>query len=255
MIGLFCAGHAKSLERGNKMYSFDSRVRYSEVDENLDLTVAAMIDYLQDCSTFQSEDLGLGPGYLEERKRAWLLSFWQIRIGRMPVFGEQIRVSTWPYDFKGIYGYRNFMIQNMEGRSLVEANSVWFLYDTQNCRPVRIPMVYIEGYGTGREQKLELGDAPRKIPVPEEYEEAEPVPVARHHIDTNHHVNNAKYVEIAREALKQDIRIQELRVEYKKAAVLGDVVIPRITRADDTCTVVLGNREGQRYATVWMRTG
>ena len=28
-----------------------------------------------------------------------------------------------------------------------------------------------------------------------------PVPVAGHHIDTNHHVNNAQYVQVAREAV------------------------------------------------------
>ena len=41
--------------------------------------------------------------------------------------------------------------------------------------------------------------APRRITVPEEYEEKEPVLVMKHHLDTNHHVNNAQYVEIVRE--------------------------------------------------------
>ena len=46
------------------MYSFDSRVRYSEVDQNQELTTTGIINYLQDCSTFQSEDLHLGIDYL-----------------------------------------------------------------------------------------------------------------------------------------------------------------------------------------------
>ena len=37
------------------MYQFDSRVRYSETGENGELTLTGMINYLQDCSTFQSE--------------------------------------------------------------------------------------------------------------------------------------------------------------------------------------------------------
>ena len=46
------------------MYSFESRIRYSEVDQNQELSVTGIINYLQDCSTFQSEDLNLGITYL-----------------------------------------------------------------------------------------------------------------------------------------------------------------------------------------------
>ena len=42
------------------MYTFDSRIRYSETDSEGKLTMASIINYFQDCSTFQSEDLGLG---------------------------------------------------------------------------------------------------------------------------------------------------------------------------------------------------
>ena len=35
------------------MYSFDSRVRYSEVDEDRKLSLTGVINYMQDCSTFQ----------------------------------------------------------------------------------------------------------------------------------------------------------------------------------------------------------
>ena len=34
------------------MYEFDSRVRYSEVDHHGTMTVPALINYFQDCSTF-----------------------------------------------------------------------------------------------------------------------------------------------------------------------------------------------------------
>ena len=35
------------------MYSFDSRIRYSETDADGRLTPEKLIDYFQDCSTFQ----------------------------------------------------------------------------------------------------------------------------------------------------------------------------------------------------------
>ena len=42
------------------MYTFESRIRYSETDSEGKLTIASLINYFQDCSTFQSQDLGLG---------------------------------------------------------------------------------------------------------------------------------------------------------------------------------------------------
>ncbi|MFR5733300.1 MAG: acyl-[acyl-carrier-protein] thioesterase [Clostridium sp.] len=104
--------------------------RYSEVDEDRKLSLTGVINYMQDCSTFQSEDLNMGIDYLAEKHRAWLLSSWQIVVDRYPKLGERIVVSTWPYDFKGIYGYRNFTIQDPEGSYLVRANSNWFFFDT-----------------------------------------------------------------------------------------------------------------------------
>ena len=38
------------------IYSFDGRVRYSETGENGLLTLPGILNYFQDCSTFQSED-------------------------------------------------------------------------------------------------------------------------------------------------------------------------------------------------------
>ena len=113
------------------MYTFDSRVRYSETDEEGRLTVTGIINYMQDCSTFHSEDVGVGVGYLGEHRRIWLLSSWQIVIDRYPRLGERLTVGTWHNDFKGIYGYRNFVLRDLDGNDCVRAASVWFLYDLE----------------------------------------------------------------------------------------------------------------------------
>ena len=97
--------------------------------------------------------------------------------------------------------------------------------------------------------------APRRISLSDEYEEFPAIAVAAHHIDTNHHVNNAQYVEIAREVLPAGLFIRELRVEYKKAAILGDQIIPRVSVEADCYTVALCDTEGRPYAVVWLRTG
>ena len=76
------------------MYSFDSRVRYSEVGWDNHLKVESVIDYFQDCSNFQSEDLGVGIDWLLKNKRCWVINSWQVKFRRFPSLGEHITIST-----------------------------------------------------------------------------------------------------------------------------------------------------------------
>ena len=76
------------------MYTFDSRVRYSETGEDGLLSLPAIVDYFQDASTFQSEDLGIGIDFLKEKDLLWVMSAWQVVVHRYPALGEKIRIGT-----------------------------------------------------------------------------------------------------------------------------------------------------------------
>lgn len=232
------------------MYQFDNRVRYSEVDCERQLTLPALLDYLQDCCTFQSERLGIGVDYLASAKAAWVLSSWEVEILRNPRFDEQICVKTWPYYFKGFYGYRNFLIEDEHGEPLVKANSVWVFMDVNRMRPARIIPEVVDIYSTEIGEPLAGTWSERKIVVPNEGKQKEPVQVARFHIDTNHHMNNGKYIQVAEAYLPENFKVGRLRAEYKKAAVLGDVLYPTVTEEEEQVTVILAEEGGTPYAVV-----
>lgn len=232
------------------MYQINSRVRYSEVNSEKQLTLTALLDYLQDCCTFQGEDLGIGVDYLMREHVAWVLSSWEIEVIRYPQLGERITVGTWPYEFKGFYGSRNFLILDEEGEVLVKANSLWVFMDTERMRPAKVNEDFIRIYGERLEEPLEGNWGERKIPIPQEGEVQSRIRVARHHIDTNHHMNNSKYVQVAEENLPENCVVDGLRVEYKKAAMLGDVLIPRVTVEANKVTVVLSDEADKPCAVV-----
>ena len=101
------------------MYQFDSRIRYSEVDKECNLTLTAMMNYFQDCSVAHSESLDRGVRYLSENHMAWVLSSWQICCDNMPRLFDEVTVSTWAYDMKAFYGYRNFTMDRKNGAEMV----------------------------------------------------------------------------------------------------------------------------------------
>jgi len=230
------------------MYQLNSKVRYSEANSKSELTYNALLNYLQDSSTLHSEELGESGAQLLEQNMAWVLSFWQICIEDMPKLSEDISVKTWPYQTKGLFGLRNFCMENEKGDTIVKANSIWVLIDPNTGRPLRITDEVSSHYPD--EPKLEMDYCDRKIAVPEVYEEKSAITVQKYFIDTNNHMNNAKYVMVAEEYLPENFQVKEIRVEYKTAAMLGDTIVPRVTIDNKEVTVALVDKEGKAYATV-----
>ncbi len=230
------------------MYSFESRIRYSEVNSEKELTIPALLDYFQDCCIMQSESLGVGVDYLADHHQAWILSSWEIKIARYPLLGEKIRVSTWPYSFRGFYGFRNLLVEDEAGNTVAQANSVWVFMDTETMRPCRVTEKMLEVYKF--EPELAGEWAPRKISCEGAGEMQPSFRVQRFHIDTNHHMNNGKYVQAAEEYLPEDFETANIRVEYRKAAVLQDEIFPSVSAEDGKVTVVMSDGAKNTYAIV-----
>lgn len=230
------------------MYQFNSRIRYSEVGANSKLTIPALLDYFQNCSTFHGEDTGVGIEPLLSRNEAWFLSSWQICINDLPSLGEEVEIQTWPYAIKSFLGYRNYAMQTPDGKRLAYANSLWVFMDTKKGCPKKVSQDILLAFPF--EEPIAMDCCDRKIPLPDQMEAKEPVLVRNYFIDTNHHMNNSKYVMVAAEYLPDDFVVGELRVEYKSSAGLGDILYPFVSVAPDRITVALNNEEQKPYAII-----
>lgn len=234
------------------MYNFTSRIRYSETDAFGRLTPEKLIDYFQDCSTFQSEDCGIGVERMRSRGLAWIIVYWRVEIYRMPLLGEEVRIGTLPYEMKGGIGLRNFLMETTCGERLAAANSVWTLVNTQTNHPVRIPADITEKYHL--EDKLDMKYDSRKIRIPDCPGEEKPsVTVQEYHLDTNRHMNNGQYVRIASGLFPAELKAAVLRIEYRQQAVLGDRITPVIYVEDSSAACVsLNADDGKPYAIMEM---
>lgn len=221
------------------MYTMKHKVRYSEISPDKHISIAQAVRYFQDCSTFHSAAVGETIDIMEERKRAWMLSGWQLEINRYPRFGEEISINTWPHENKGILAQRNFEMRDAEGNRLIMANSIWFYFDLQTGMPRKIMAEDVECYGV--EEKLPMNYKGRKIPLPKNAEgiEKESFFVRKSDLDTNGHVNNSKYIEMALEYVKDESKIIGMRADYKKSALLGDKISPIIYEETDKIVVEL----------------
>lgn len=233
------------------IYEFSGRVRYSEIGHRGTMTLPALINYFQDCSTFHSESIGLGMERLKLKKKAWVLSYWQIIIDRYPKLYEKITTGTFATEFKGLFGNRNFYMKDEEGGRIACANSIWVFMDLEKGRPCRPAEEDIAPYGVN--EPLDMPYEDRKISVPEVFEDREPFPVRKYHIDTNEHVNNCQYVQMALEMLSGDISVRQVRVDYKKSAVLGDIIYPGVAQDQGRIVTELRDENKRPYAVIEMK--
>ena len=230
------------------MYSFESRIRYSELAENCCLSLYGLVNYMQDCACFESEELQMGIGALEQMKKTWVLNFWQIVIDRYPKMGEKMTITTRACGYEKLFGYRNFMLTDEKGEYIAKAYSIWTLIDQVKGRPVMVQEEDVAPYGIA--EPLPMEPVSRKISIPEGGERQEPYPVQECDLDTNHHVNNGQYIRMASAYIPRDMMVRELRVEYKKQALLGDVIEPVVYQIPEGYLVALNDTRGKAYAVV-----
>lgn len=230
------------------MYSFDSTIRYSEVDCKGRLSLQGLANYFQDCSSLQSDALGIGMDYLEKEQGGWVLVSWQIVIKRYASESEKVTTATWPYKFKGCFGYRNFTMTDQNGEVIAYANSIWVFMNLATGHPGRIPEEIAQIYQI--EPPLEMEEHKRKLQIPQGLEKQETVAVRKTDIDTNGHVNNTNYIRMAMEYVPENQTIDYIQVEYKNAAVYGEKLVPMLKMEENHLFVVMANEEERPYVSI-----
>ena len=229
------------------MFTFEDKIRYSEVDEDAKLNIHGILNYFQDCSTLQSEGLGVGLENLKEKNLFWVLSTWQIEVLRYPKLNEKVVTGTFPYDFRGFFGRRNFFMKDEEDNMIARADSLWMLLDIKEGKPSKITPEIENAYET--EEKLPMETIRSKIKIPEEAlndpkVRKNDILVRNHHIDPNKHVNNGKYVEMLMDEVP-NLPYRRLRVEYRKQVRPGEILTPYIYDDGEVISAILKDREDE----------
>lgn len=239
------------------MYEFRTRIRFSETDSSRRLTVPALIDLLQDTASFHSEDCGWTGEAMRQAGIGWFILSWQIDMIRTPVMGEEIRVRTYSVGTRGLYVYRDFRILDDTGADLMRAHSIWVLMDLHAMRPLRPDPVRMESYG--HDEGVPGDWTKRKIRVTAEADlpKAGSFQVSSYMLDSNHHMNNAFYIEEAMHILG-DVSLPDLtgiRAEYRKQTGEGETLTAYRGETEQGTAVELRGADGSVSAVVIFRTG
>jgi acyl-ACP thioesterase len=220
------------------MYSLIYKVTTSTCDSEGKLKLYSALQMMQDCSEMWIDSEPQVKDYFARENMAQLLASRQVEIVRVPDFKEELTVTTSVYGMKPMFGFRNTFIYDAEGKPCYRTWSMGAFVDKANGKLKRVDDTVAGSLLI--EPQLEMNYKDRRIILPKtEGEVLEPVKVMRADIDYNKHLNNANYVRMAMELLPEDFEIKGLRVEYRVAAKLGDMLVPTIYKHDGVIIVSL----------------
>jgi len=220
------------------MYSLNYKVTTSTCDSEGRLKLYSALQMMQDCSEMWIDSEPGVKQYFTEQNMVQLLATRQVEVIRVPEYKEELTVTTSVYGMKPMFGFRNTFIYDAEGRPCYKTWSMGAFVDKAAGKLKRVNDATIASMTL--EPQLEMDYKDRRIRLPQEGGRVlEPVKVLRADIDYNRHLNNANYVRMAMELLPEDFEVKGLRVEYRVAAKLGDVLIPSVFQSEESVIVSL----------------
>lgn len=209
------------------MFEYNTVVGSSRVGPEQRLSLGAAVDYIQDCEWFDIMGEPVAAAYFKEMEVGMVVIFRQLEAIRMPLLAEKLQVKTWAYDCTRLLGFRNTMIYDEAGKVCLAGNSIGAFVSIKSGKVDRVEQRVADSIEKTARYDMEY--LPRRIPIPRFTPVlGEPIRVSRHHLDGNRHMNNARYLEIAEDNLRDKLSYNRLRVEYKIPAQMGDILIPEI---------------------------
>ena len=222
------------------------------------LRVVSLMNMFQDAADTHAELLGVGIEHCIKNGLAWFGSNYHIKIFRMPLWHEKIKIVTWPSQEKKIGAIRDFEVFDDSGKTIIVASSQWILIDFARKKPLAL-RENLPDYEVIDERALDTSF--QKIDLPSNFSFCKSFAVRYDDIDVNGHVNNAIYPLWATEAIEKDFRLKnyptEIEIAFKKETLFGDIVSVN-THVDGNMSVhemVAGddNHEIARLRISWMK--
>ena len=184
------------------------------------------------------------PSSIDKTKRTWILLSWKVRMFKRPKMNETVTVETWSRLIEKFYAYRDFKVYDTNKNLVAIATSKWIYIDIENGRIVKVTDEVSSCYESENvsvfDEKEFADDIKLKEPESEIINEID-FKITRNLFDINNHVHNIYYMDIAKEALPEDVYLNnefnDFEIMYKKeikaSKETNNIVKVYYTKEDD----------------------
>ncbi len=209
------------------IFECDFKSGVKDIGKNNLIKNKSILEMFENIGGYHSDLAGFGANDIQTTKLAWILLGWKLQVIKRPKYGQAIHVKTWGRDLSRIHTYRDFEMYNEKGELSAIATSKWALLNIETNKLTKLTdeimgHYELEDNSVFQDRQLE------KIELPDTYSNEIEYKITRRDIDINGHMHNLYYLDIAYEALPEDVYqmrpFNEVQIQYKKEIKLGDIV-------------------------------
>lgn len=200
-----------------------------QIDPSGKLRWSSLGDLLQEVAWKHADSRGFGQK-LFDMGFMWVLSRLEIKVNRMPSWGETITVKTAGRGISGLFALREFEVTDQEGHIIAVAMSAWLLLDVKTKRPQRPGQVLPSELFAPTDDTSLL---PQKITITEIKDTSTSFRVRASDLDMNNHVNNVSYIRWVEDfAVENKLTFSHLNINYLAEAKIKNQIIIKYNFCD-----------------------
>ncbi|MBR6103104.1 MAG: hypothetical protein IKP95_11795 [Ruminococcus sp.] len=225
------------------MTEINRELHYSHFGADSKMRRSAVIDFMQDCCTVSRQnDPVIGP-MMRSGEALLYVAYRQIDLGELPRYREKVKVRTHLFESRRVYGKRSTVIIGEDGRLCARSYLISTLVSAETRKPLNLPPEVNDRLELAPPIEMEYTD--RKIRLPaSEGEVCAPFTALRCQADTNGHINNARYADLADELIPAGAEVKRMRFEYKASFMPGDKMLPAVYRSEGSDIITFSNEAG-----------
>lgn len=205
----------------------------NEIDYKGNCRLSNLLSLMQRGADGDVENMGGTRDQMLAHNMGWMLTTIDLECKRMPRFNENLKIMTWNKGTKGPLWLRDFRIMDEDNHEIAKACTLWALVDIKKRKVLR-PSAYPFPINSNLEDSM--GPIPDKVNISEEVElkESYKMTVRYSGIDSNGHLNNARYADLCMDALTVEeidrISIHGFQITYHHEVKMGEVI--HVLRSD-----------------------
>ena len=188
-------------------------------------SIASVFNILIEAAWAHAQVMDWGYDNLKSNHLFWVLSRIYFQFEKYPAWQDELTLSTWSAGTDGMYAYREYIIENEQGETVIRASSAWLILDMESHKIFRL-----SEYRTTfpKFTPPNASRNPARIKPDTHSEKLNFYPVLFSDLDINQHFNSVKYVERVLDDFGIDFlntyEPAELEVNYLKEGQAGDFI-------------------------------
>lgn len=196
----------------------------------------AILEAMQETAGMHSCIFGLGRDEMARLGLGWVISRLKVEFERVPQVGERVIVETYPTPSRHLFFPRSHIFRDAQGNQLGAAHTLWLVMDLESRRMVKSDEVLAK-IPENADMKPATGMPGAVRPLEGEIKRSAIVPQFTD-LDSNAHVNNARYLDWCLNALGMEIMREKcvtgFEANYDAELRLGDELRAELTVQGDS---------------------